>query len=114
MRDRSLPDPSDSVGALPAAKDIALPQPCRPIQQGQATTQITHEDKTATKNTDKRVSLLHHRVEQRQRLDIDGKYDPATRTLKVYRIHGDVTQPELLHEALEVLTNELGLNLHQP
>lgn len=67
------------------------------------------------KNTDKRVSLLHHRVEHEGNVwNIDGKYDPATRTLKVYRIHGDVTQPELLHEALEVLTNELGLNLHQP
>ena len=86
VRDRSLPDPSDSVGALPAAKDIALPQPCRPIQQGQATTQITHEDKTAMKNTDKRVSLLHHRVEHEGNVwNIDGEYDPATRTLKVFR-----------------------------
>jgi hypothetical protein len=59
---------------------------------------------------DKRVTLNHHRVEHEGIVwNIDAKFDPATNTLKVYRVHGDVTQTKLLKEALEILTNELGL-----
>jgi hypothetical protein len=59
---------------------------------------------------DKRVSLNHHRIEHEGEVwNIDGKFDPATKTLKVYRVHGDVTKVALLKDALEILTNELGL-----
>ena len=59
---------------------------------------------------DKRVDLKDYRIEHEGIVwTIDGKWDRATKQLKVYRVHGDVTQPELLKEALEILTNELGL-----
>lgn len=60
--------------------------------------------------TDKRIQFLHHRIEREGTVwFIDGKYDPVTQKLKVYRVHGDVTQPQLLNEALEIFTNVVGL-----
>lgn len=59
--------------------------------------------------SDKRLQFNHHRVEHEGNVwNIDGKYDPQTNTLKVYRVYGDVTQPEVLDEALQILADDIG------
>lgn len=64
------------------------------------------------KLADKRTTLNHHRIEHEGTVwNLDGKYDPATKTLKVYRVYGDVTKPELLMEALQLQADALGAQI---
>jgi hypothetical protein len=73
--------------------------------------EMEKKENEAMASTDKRTTLNSYRLEHEGEVwYIDGKFDPATKTLKVYRVNGDVTKQALLNEALEILTNELGLS----
>ena len=59
---------------------------------------------------DKRLTLNHFRIEHEGVVwNVDAKFNPAASILKVYRVYGDITQPELLDEALQLLADEMGM-----
>lgn len=63
-----------------------------------------------TTDKDSRKQYTHHRIEHEGNVwHIDGKYNPDTKVLKVYKVYGDVTNPELLNEALEAFANAEGM-----
>jgi hypothetical protein len=70
-------------------------------------------NQTTTKTKrDTRIVFNRHRIEHEgTSWIIDGKADPKTGTLKIYRVEGDVTKPERLKEALQALADSVGLKL---
>ena len=59
---------------------------------------------------DNRKQFIDQRVEHEGNVwHFDGKYDPATKVLKVYAVRGDVTNPEAFNEAMEQFTNATGM-----
>lgn len=58
-----------------------------------------------TQNQTKRIE------HEGQHWDIQYKIFPDVGELRVYRVMGDVTKPELLREALQVFAGEQGLRL---
>lgn len=64
------------------------------------------------KQKDNRVVFKDHRLAyEGQVWTINGKADPKTGQLKIYRIEGDVTKPALLREALQSLADSVGFAL---
>jgi hypothetical protein len=61
---------------------------------------------------DPRISFVRHRLAYGGNVwFVTAKADPRTKTLKVTRIEGDITNNDLLCEALQSLANEAGQKL---
>ena len=66
------------------------------------------------KRTDQRITYANARVEHEGHVwHIDGKSDPDMKILKVYRVHGDVSNPNLLREALQSFADDAALSLKE-
>lgn len=64
-------------------------------------------DKNCQKMKDNRKTYNNQKVEANGNVArFDGKYDPATKTLKVYRYYGDIT---ILEEAMQNFAIDNGI-----